>query len=239
MTPYAASSAQGPLATTPFEVCAPMLWGLRRRTIGGSRGGQGRTWEASVAPEDLILALKLLRTHRGVHLDALLDVVAVDRLPLQEAGRARFEVIYVLVRYRNHLRLQLRRAVHQGESLPRVTPLYPSANWMEREVWDLYGIPFEGHPDLRRLYTDYGFGHHPLRKDFPLRGYGEVRYDADAKRVVREAPQQRASFRRFDFQRPWQGEGGPSSSLYSLFFILYIPYSFFFTFPYGEEGKEE
>jgi NADH-quinone oxidoreductase subunit C len=132
---------------------------------------------------------------------SLVDITAVD-YPEREA---RFDVVYhFLSMYQNH-RIRLRCAVREDEMVPSITGTHPSANWFEREVFDMFGILFSGHPDLRRILTDYGFRGHPLRKDFPTTGYTEVRYDEAQKRVVYEPVKLVQEYRQFDFMSPWEG----------------------------------
>ncbi len=132
---------------------------------------------------------------------SLVDITAVD-YPEREA---RFDVVYhFLSMYQNH-RIRLKCAVREDEMVPSITGTHPSANWFEREVFDMFGILFSGHPDLRRILTDYGFRGHPLRKDFPTTGYTEVRYDEAQKRVVYEPVKLVQEYRQFDFMSPWEG----------------------------------
>jgi NADH-quinone oxidoreductase subunit C len=119
----------------------------------------------------------------------------------------RFEVVYHLLSLTNNRRVRIKVQVAEGEAVPSLTPVFESADWYEREVFDMFGVPFDGHPDLRRLLTDYGFQGHPLRKDFPMTGYVEVRYDDEQKRVVYE-PVKIVEFRNFDFLSPWEGAQG-------------------------------
>jgi NADH-quinone oxidoreductase subunit C len=117
----------------------------------------------------------------------------------------RFEVVYHLLSLHNNQRMRVKITTDEETTVPSVTGVYPSANWYERETWDMYGIMFDGHPDLRRLLSDYGFQGHPLRKDFPLTGYVEVRYSEEEKRVVYEPVKLAQEFRTFDFMSPWEG----------------------------------
>ena len=117
----------------------------------------------------------------------------------------RFDVVYHLLSPRKNLRIRVRVMTDEDTPVPSITGVYPGADWFERETYDLYGVLFSGHPDLRRLLTDYGFDGHPLRKDFPLTGFVEVRYDDEAKRVVYEPVELKQEFRNFDFLSPWEG----------------------------------
>ena len=117
----------------------------------------------------------------------------------------RFDVIYHLLSLTRNLRIRVKAQVGEGESIPSIIPVYPAAGWFERETFDMYGVAFEGHPDMRRILTDYGFSGYPLRKDFPLTGYVELRYDEELKRVVYQPVQLVQEFRDFDFMSPWEG----------------------------------
>jgi len=117
----------------------------------------------------------------------------------------RFDVVYHLLSLTRNLRIRVKAQVGEGESIASIIPVYPAAGWFERETFDMYGIAFEGHPDLRRILTDYGFSGYPLRKDFPLTGYVELRYDEELKRVVYQPVQLVQEFRDFDFMSPWEG----------------------------------
>jgi len=131
----------------------------------------------------------------------LMDVCGVDWPERVE----RFEIVYNLLSLKHNQRVRVKVAVREDEPVPSVVDLFPCAGWYEREVWDLYGVPFADNPDLRRLLTDYGFDGHPLRKDFPLTGFVEVRYDDEQKRVVYEPVKLTQDFRNFDFLSPWEG----------------------------------
>ncbi len=149
----------------------------------------------------LVKLVRLLQHDSSLLFSTLVDITAVD----WPGRRKRFDVVYhFLSMYLNH-RIRLKLAVGEDEIVPSITELYPSANWFEREVFDMYGILFSGHPDLRRILTDYGFRGHPLRKDFPTTGYTEVRYDEALKRVVYEPVQLVQEYRQFDFMSPWEG----------------------------------
>src|SRR5512137_1187778 len=145
--------------------------------------------------------VEFLRDDSNAKFSTLVDITAVDR-PEREA---RFDVVYhFLSMYRNH-RIRVKVAVREDEMVPSLVDVHPSANWFEREVFDMFGILFSGHPDLRRILTDYGFRGYPLRKDFPTTGYTEVRYDEAQKRVVYEPVKLVQDYRQFDFMSPWEG----------------------------------
>ncbi|MGE5202569.1 MAG: NADH-quinone oxidoreductase subunit C [Acidobacteriota bacterium] len=131
----------------------------------------------------------------------LVDLCGVD----YPARPERFEVVYNLLSLKHNRRIRVKVATDENEPVPSVTGVYSAAGWYEREAWDLFGIFFSDHPDLRRILTDYGFEGHPMRKDFPLTGYVEVRYDEDRKRVVYEPVKLKQEFRSFDFLSPWEG----------------------------------
>ena len=149
----------------------------------------------------LAKVLTFLRDDPHCQFKQLTDLCGVDR-PEQ---KFRFEVVYHLLSHRHNQRLRLKTRVEEDGSVPSVGKIFSAAVWYERETWDMYGILFSEHPDLRRLLTDYGFDGHPLRKDFPLTGFVEVRYDEEQKRVVHEPVQLTQEFRRFDFMSPWEG----------------------------------
>ena len=155
----------------------------------------------TIRPASLIAVLAYLRDDSDCLFKMLADMTAVDR-PEQEA---RFEVVYNLLSLKHNQRIRVKTAVDEDTALESATKVYSSAGWAEREVWDMFGVMFAGHPDLRRLLTDYGFDGHPLRKDFPLTGYTEVRYDETEKRVVYEPVSLVQDFRNFDFLSPWEG----------------------------------
>jgi NADH-quinone oxidoreductase subunit C len=145
--------------------------------------------------------VEFLRDDASCRFSTLVDITAIDH----PERSARFDVVYhFLSMYRNH-RIRLKVAVREDEMMPSLTGLHPSANWFEREVFDMFGILFSGHPDLRRILTDYGFRGYPLRKDFPTTGYTEVRYDEALKRVVYEPVKLVQEYRQFDFMSPWEG----------------------------------
>ena len=152
----------------------------------------------------LITLLNSLRDDVVASFNQLTDLTAVDYPDRPE----RFEMVYQLLSMKNNMRLRILMPVDEGQTVPSVVGLFNSANWAEREVWDMFGIFFAGHPDLRRLLTDYGFEGHPLRKDFPLTGHVEVRYDDTLRRVVNEPVSLVQEFRDFDFLSPWEGMQG-------------------------------
>jgi NADH-quinone oxidoreductase subunit C len=145
--------------------------------------------------------VEFLRDDASCRFSALVDITAIDH----PERPARFDMVYhFLSMYRNH-RIRLKVAVRDDEMVPSIIDIHPSANWFEREVFDMFGILFSGHPDLRRILTDYGFRGYPLRKDFPTTGYTEVRYDEALKRVVYEPVKLVQEYRQFDFMSPWEG----------------------------------
>jgi len=155
----------------------------------------------AVTPSELLGFVAFLKSDENCCFSTLVDITAVDHPERAE----RFDVVYhFLSMYRNH-RLRVKVAVRENEAVPSLTSIFPSANWYEREVFDLFGILFTDHPDLRRILTDYGFRGHPLRKDFPTTGYTEVRYDETLKRVVYEPVNLVQEYRQFDFMSPWEG----------------------------------
>jgi len=149
----------------------------------------------------VISVLSSLRDDRHAAFNQLSDLTAVDYPERPE----RFEMVYQLLSMRNNMRMRILVPVGEGQAVPSATAVYSAANWAEREAWDMFGIFFAGHPDLRRLLTDYGFEGHPLRKDFPLTGHVEVRYDDTQRRVVNEPVSLVQEFRDFDFLSPWEG----------------------------------
>ncbi|MEK1889233.1 MAG: NADH-quinone oxidoreductase subunit C [Phyllobacterium sp.] len=154
-----------------------------------------------VGGDKLLDVLTFLRDDVQCQFISLIDISGVD-YPSREQ---RFDVVYHLLSPRQNLRIRVKVATDEDTPVPSATAVYPGADWYERETYDLYGVLFSGHPDLRRILTDYGFEGHPLRKDFPLTGFVEVRYDDEIKRVVYEPVELRQEFRNFDFQSPWEG----------------------------------
>ena len=155
----------------------------------------------AVAPPDIVRVLTALRDDTQCLFEVLIDICGVD-YPEREK---RFDVVYHLLSPRRNQRIRIKCEADEDTAVPSAVAVFPAANWFEREAYDMYGILFSGHPDLRRLLTDYGFQGHPLRKDFPLTGYVEVRYDDAQKRVVYEPVKLTQEFRTFDFMSPWEG----------------------------------
>jgi NADH-quinone oxidoreductase subunit C len=155
----------------------------------------------TVRREAIGSVLKLLRNDANCLFQMLIDITAVDYPERAE----RFEVVYNLLSLKQNQRIRVKVTTDEEKPVPTVSDVYPAAGWYERECWDMYGVFFSDHPDLRRMLTDYGFDGHPLRKDFPLTGYVEVRYDDEQRRVVYEPVSLRQDFRSFDFLSPWEG----------------------------------
>jgi NADH-quinone oxidoreductase subunit C len=155
----------------------------------------------TVRAESIVRALTFLREDSQCQFRVLVDLCGVDYPDRPQ----RFEVVYNLLSLRQNQRIRIKVRTDEDTPVPSVTRVFSCANWYERETWDLYGIMFSDHPDLRRILTDYGFDGHPLRKDFPLSGFVQVRYDDEQKRVVNEPVKLLQEFRRFDFMSPWEG----------------------------------
>jgi NADH-quinone oxidoreductase subunit C len=151
--------------------------------------------------EDLYSTILYLKTNDKCRFKQLIDITAVD-YPEKEK---RFKIVYLLLTHENNLRILININIDEKTPVPSITKIFPSANWMEREVFDMYGITFSDHPDLRRILTDYGFEGFPLRKDFPLTGHTEVRYSEDKKKVISEPVKLDQQYRDFDFESPWEG----------------------------------
>ena len=150
----------------------------------------------------LMKVVKVLKENEKLKFNQFIDLTAVD----YPNKKNRFEMIYILLSVEFNIRIIIKYFINENDSVDSITNLFPAANWYEREVWDLFGIAFNNHPDLRRLLTDYGFIGHPLRKDFPLSGNVEVKYDLNEKKVVYEPVKLTQSFREFEFESPWKGE---------------------------------
>jgi NADH-quinone oxidoreductase subunit C len=155
----------------------------------------------TIERDRLVPVLTLLRDDPRCHFEQLMDVTAVDWPSKPE----RFEVVYNLLSLKHNQRIRVKLFTDETTPVPTATGVFSAANWFEREVWDMFGVAFAGHPDLRRILTDYGFEGYPLRKEFPLTGMVEVRYDEDQKRVVYEPVRLTQDFRSFDFLSPWEG----------------------------------
>ena len=151
--------------------------------------------------EDLIEVCLFLKTNNDTKFRQLIDITVVD----YPERNQRFDVVYLFLSHEFNQRLILKYSISENEVIPTLTGIFPSSNWMEREVFDMYGVTFQDHPDLRRILTDYGFKGHPLRKDFPLTGHSEVRYSEDEKRVISEPVKLEQNFRNFDYESPWEG----------------------------------
>jgi NADH-quinone oxidoreductase subunit C len=150
---------------------------------------------------DIISTILFLKTNNKCKFRQLIDITAVD-YPQKEK---RFKIVYLLLSIENNFRIIINVTLDEKERIPSIAQIFPSANWMEREVFDMYGVSFKDHPDLRRILTDYGFEGHPLRKDFPLTGHTEVRYSEKTKKVVSEPVKLDQEYRDFDFDSPWEG----------------------------------
>ncbi len=176
--------------------------------IAAKRGGAVVEWNiafgelnVTVVPTNIVELVRFLRDDPRLAFISFIDICGVD-YPSRDK---RFDVVYHLLSPRQNMRIRLRVMTDEATPVPSLTPIYPGADWYEREAYDFYGIRFTGHPDLRRILTDYGFEGYPLRKDFPLTGYVEVRYDDERKRVVYEPVRLAQQFRDFDFLSPWEG----------------------------------
>ena len=154
-----------------------------------------------VGENDLIEVVQFIKSNEKLKFRQLIDIAGVD-YPEEEK---RFNLIYLFLSHENNSRLKLLVKFETSQTINSITKIFPSANWMEREVFDMYGIKFKNHPDLRRMLTDYGFKGHPLRKDFPLTGFNEVRYSEKEKKVVYEPVKLEQNYRNFDFESPWEG----------------------------------
>ena len=151
--------------------------------------------------EDLLDVILFLKTNKDTKFRQLIDITAVDYLE----NTKRFKIVYLFLSHEINQRIILNYFINENEVISSLTKIFPAANWMEREVFDMYGIKFKDHPDLRRILTDYGFEGYPLRKDFPLTGHNEVRYSEDEKKVIYESVKLEQDYRNFDFESPWEG----------------------------------
>ena len=150
---------------------------------------------------ELIEVIQFLKTNDKCKFRQLIDIAGVD----YPDNEKRFKLIYLFLSHENNIRIKLSINFETNQLINSITKIFPSANWMEREVFDMYGIKFKNHPDLRRILTDYGFKGHPLRKDFPLTGFNEVRYSEKEKKVIYEPVKLEQNYRNFDFESPWEG----------------------------------
>jgi len=151
--------------------------------------------------EDLINVILFIKNNENTKFRQLMDITVVD----YPENTQRFKVVYLFLSHEFNQRIILSYLINENEVIPSLTSIYPAANWMEREVFDMYGVKFKDHPDLRRILTDYGFEGHPLRKDFPLTGHTEVRYSEDQKKVINEPVKLEQNYRNFDYESPWEG----------------------------------
>ena len=157
--------------------------------------------EIQIDKESLLDVVIFLKKNNSTKFRQLIDITAVDYINSEN----RFKMIYLLLSHEYNLRINITFSINEKEVVNSLTKIFPSANWMEREVFDMYGIKFNDHPDLRRILTDYGFSGHPLRKDFPITGHSEVRYSEEKKKVVYEPVKLEQNYRNFDYSSPWEG----------------------------------
>ena len=157
--------------------------------------------EIQIDKESLLDVVIFLKKNNSTKFRQLIDITAVDYI----GSENRFKMIYLFLSHEYNLRVNLTFYINENEFVNSLTKIFPSANWMEREVFDMYGIKFNDHPDLRRILTDYGFSGHPLRKDFPITGHSEVRYSEEKKKVVYEPVKLEQNYRNFDYSSPWEG----------------------------------
>jgi len=157
--------------------------------------------EIQIDKESLLDVVIFLKKNDSTKFRQLIDITAVDYI----GSENRFKMIYLLLSHEYNLRINITFSINENEVVNSLTKIFPSANWMEREVFDMYGIKFNDHPDLRRILTDYGFSGHPLRKDFPITGHSEVRYSEEKKKVVYEPVKLEQNYRNFDYSSPWEG----------------------------------
>ena len=155
----------------------------------------------NIENDDLLEVILFLKNNNEIKFKQLIDITAVD----YPENERRFKIVYLLLSHEFNSRIIISFYINENEIVTSLTSVFPSANWMEREVFDMYGIKFKDHPDLRRILTDYNFEGHPLRKDFPLTGHNEVRYSEDHKKVIYEPVKLEQNYRNFDFESPWEG----------------------------------
>ncbi|MDC0854120.1 NADH-quinone oxidoreductase subunit C [Candidatus Pelagibacter sp.] len=155
----------------------------------------------NIESDDLLEVILFIKNNNKTKFKQLIDITAVD-YPEKER---RFKLVYLLLSHEFNSRILIDFSINENEIVSSLTSVFPSSNWMEREVFDMYGVKFKDHPDLRRILTDYGFEGHPLRKDFPLTGHNEVRYSEDEKKVIYEPVKLEQNYRNFDYESPWEG----------------------------------
>ena len=155
----------------------------------------------NIESEDLLNVALFIKNNENTKFRQLIDITVVD----YPEHSQRFKVVYLFLSHEFNQRIILSYLINENEVIPSLTSIFPAANWMEREVFDMYGVKFKDHPDLRRILTDYGFEGHPLRKDFPLTGHTEVRYSEDQKKVISEPVKLEQNYRNFDYESPWEG----------------------------------
>ena len=155
----------------------------------------------NIDPEDISEVVLFLKNNPNTKFRQLIDITAVD----YPENERRFRLVYLLLSLENNKRISIDYYIKENDPINSLTSIYPSANWMEREVFDMYGIIFKDHPDLRRILTDYNFKGHPLRKDFPLTGHNEVRFNEESKKVIYEPVKLEQNYRNFDYESPWEG----------------------------------
>ena len=155
----------------------------------------------TIDPEDLLDVTFFIKTNKDFKFRQLIDITAVD----YPENTKRFKMVYLFLSHEFNHRILMSFFINENEVIPSLTKNFPAANWMERETFDMYGVNFKDHPDLRRILTDYGFEGHPLRKDFPLTGHTEVRYSEEQKKVISESVKLEQNYRNFDYESPWEG----------------------------------
>ena len=155
----------------------------------------------NIDSKDLIDVSLFIKSNKDTKFRQLIDITVVD----YPENIQRFKVVYLFLSHEFNQRIILSYLINENEVIPTLSSIYPAANWMEREVFDMYGVKFKDHPDLRRILTDYGFEGHPLRKDFPLTGHTEVRYSEEKKKVIQEPVKLEQNYRNFDYESPWEG----------------------------------
>ena len=155
----------------------------------------------NIESEDLLNVALFIKNNENTKFRQLIDITVVD----YPENSQRFKVVYLFLSHEFNQRIILSYLINENEVIPSLTSIFPASNWMEREVFDMYGVKFKDHPDLRRILTDYGFEGHPLRKDFPLTGHTEVRYSEDQKKVISEPVKLEQNYRNFDYESPWEG----------------------------------